>query len=596
MTLEHLEDRLVPTGTAQIALNIGAANPIITASPSQMVPVFIDISNISTGGGAGGIGSGSYYVKYDPTVLSINETTVAPGTTGSDIQLGSLLSSLSAAYGLSTAAGYTPGIVAIGLSHGTSTFLTGTPSGHLIELDFHVIPGAVPAGGETTLLDLVPQSGVGKTTNQTDSSISNKYTLTPALGTYCRALTQPGILTPSTLPTADSDTADAAIQINYANNSAVVTGTADTYNIAPNNGNFAPGTMNVAASGGVLGNDTTTSSGGKGTMTAQAADAGAAALPIATVGITSATETGNTVTVTTSAAHTYAPGEEIAISGVSQAGYNGKFVIGSVLSSTQFTYTATAAGLSNGTGGIVYNTTAYTETTANGGVVTLNGDGSFTYAAASGFTGQDTFNYKAMDAQSGTASTSTAVTVNVGAMLTMPHQNEAAGSTFTIPINIASANPANSGGLTQAVIAINYDAEQVESDRCGGRRADSGGLERFQQQHHQSGSDFDFDIEYRVVRELGADHLDGAWLAGGADVPGVGRREPVTVSSTSPMRLRHQPRNWWQARWRCRSRLRRWTTPTSRKTSRGRLTAWSHCQAARLPPEPRRRSRQTWRQ
>ena len=88
MTLEHLEDRLVPTGTAQIALDIGAANPIITASPSQMVPVFIDISNISSGGGAGGIGSGNYYVKYDPTVLSINETTVAPGTAGSDIRAG----------------------------------------------------------------------------------------------------------------------------------------------------------------------------------------------------------------------------------------------------------------------------------------------------------------------------------------------------------------------------------------------------------------------------------------------------------------------------------------------------------------------------
>ena len=83
--------------TAKVSLNIGAATPVFAASPAQVVPVFIDISNISpASGGAGGIGSGSYYVKYDPTVLSINETTVAPGTTGSDIQLGSLLSSLSA--------------------------------------------------------------------------------------------------------------------------------------------------------------------------------------------------------------------------------------------------------------------------------------------------------------------------------------------------------------------------------------------------------------------------------------------------------------------------------------------------------------------
>ena len=67
-----------------------------------------------------------------------------------------------------------------------------------------------------------------------------------------------------------------------------------------------------------------------------------------------------------------------------------------------------------------------------------------------------------MDAASGTASTSTPVTVNVGAVLTIPHQNEAVGSTFTIPINIASANPANSGGLTQAIIAINYDPTKLK--------------------------------------------------------------------------------------------------------------------------------------
>ena len=159
-------------------------------------------------------------------------------------------------------------------------------------------------------------------------------------------MTQPGILTPSTLPTADSDPADAAIQINFANNSAVVTGNADTYNIAPNNGNFAPGTMNVTAANGVLANDTTVIGANTTVPTAvQLSDAGATTLPISTVAITSATETGNTVTVTT-AAHTYVPGEEVTISGVSQAGYNGKFLIGSILSNTQFTYTAAASGLS----------------------------------------------------------------------------------------------------------------------------------------------------------------------------------------------------------------------------------------------------------
>jgi len=55
----------------------------IAAARSTTVPVFIDAGPFTDG--AGGVQSGTFYVRYDPAVLSINETT--------DIQLGALLAS-----------------------------------------------------------------------------------------------------------------------------------------------------------------------------------------------------------------------------------------------------------------------------------------------------------------------------------------------------------------------------------------------------------------------------------------------------------------------------------------------------------------------
>ena len=59
--------------------------------------------------------------------------------------------------------------------------------------------------------------------------------------------------------------------------------------------------------------------------------------------VTSLSETGNVVTVTnavpTSANTNFLPGEYVSISGVTTSGYNGTFIINSVLSATQFTYT-----------------------------------------------------------------------------------------------------------------------------------------------------------------------------------------------------------------------------------------------------------------
>ena len=64
-----------------------------------------------------------------------------------------------------------------------------------------------------------------------------------------------------------------------------------------------------------------------------------------------ATEATNTVTITTTAAHGFGVGESVTIAGVGVAGYNGTFVVTSVLSSTKFTYTDATAGLAASGGG-----------------------------------------------------------------------------------------------------------------------------------------------------------------------------------------------------------------------------------------------------
>ena len=374
--VEQLEDRVVPAGTTNAFLNAGPSLTNIAAARSATVPVFIDAGTLT--GGAGGIQSGTFYVKYDPAVLTIDETT--------DIKLGSLLSGFpSGTYTVSSAAGFGSGTVGVGITHATSTFYTGTAGGHLVEIDFHVLQ-TIPVG-QSTLLDLVP-SIPGHQTVLADQS-GAKYTLTPAPTTYAGSLTQTGALTPATLNPADTDPADATIQVIAKTPAVTPTAANDTYAMAPNNGSF-PSTMTVTGlANGVLANDTDAS----GPMNA------------VLVG-------GSTITVGT----------------------------------------ATINGVP---------TTTYTQNTAHGSV-TLNAvDGSFSYTPAANFTGLDSFTYQAVDALSNTASATATVTIQVGGLESIP-QNLALdasnpSNTVTVPVNIANPDPANSGGLVTAIIAINYD-------------------------------------------------------------------------------------------------------------------------------------------
>ena len=70
--------------------------------------------------------------------------------------------------------------------------------------------------------------------------------------------------------------------------------------------------------------------------------------------ITSAAESGSTVTITAATTTGLFSGDLTTISGVGVAGYNGSFIVASVLSPTSFTYTDSSTGLAASSGGTVF--------------------------------------------------------------------------------------------------------------------------------------------------------------------------------------------------------------------------------------------------
>ena len=511
MRVEQLEDRLVPTaGTAKVFLNVGTvATPsnTITAARGTIVPVFIDFNSI-TAGSSGGLGAGTFYVLYDPTVLSISETFASVNaptpSVGADIKLGSLISTPSLNYSVVPASGFAAGVVAIGLNHSGTTFLSGSPTGHLIELDFHVVSSA-PSIGFTTLLDF--QTTYSDANNSLHgSNIHDKgaqlYGLTPSPGQYAKltsqsALTQSGALIPNSstnhFTPNDADATDAAIQIIQSGTVHTPTAVADTYSMAPNTPSFYttmavagvtnPGSTasnNEGPLNGVLANDTNaapmysvlTGSGVTNTV-----------LPPSFDTINGLTESGMVVTVSTSHADNFMPGQAIIISGVGTSGYNSPTVGGVTIPfeiatvdpvNQLFTYVNSVSngipvmGLGPDAGGAgafastPAATTIYSANTPNGTVSLNSADGTFAYTPSPGYTGTDTFTYQSVDAASNTASANTTVTIYVGGVLNMPQvglgsATAAIGDTVVVPVNILNPNVVNSGGLGNVTIAINYD-------------------------------------------------------------------------------------------------------------------------------------------
>src|SRR5579864_1328950 len=112
----------------------------------------------------------------------------------------------------------------------------------------------------------------------------------------------------------------------------------------------------------------TFNAGGVGGLGSAHATVDQAVVPVDSNLIASATEAGTTATITTVGAHNFIAGNQVTITGVGVSGYNGTFIIGSVINTacspgptcpTQFTYTA-PSGLASSSGG-----------TANIGLVVL---------------------------------------------------------------------------------------------------------------------------------------------------------------------------------------------------------------------------------
>ncbi len=335
-------------GKSLVSLNVGAGITSITASPTGTVSVFIDFDNhLATGtstGSNGSVASGSFYVLYDPAVLSISETASSVGT---DIKLGTLFTGSPAnAYTLAPAAGFSTGVVAINLNHNSSSpFLGVGLAGHLIEIDFHVLQMA--ALNNSTLLDLqshfVDAGNNGHNTNILDKG-NLSYALTPVPSQYAglpsaNTLTQAGALKPTQFTPGDTDTADVSVQFVAGSPSRTPTTQSDSYSMAPNTGDFTT-TMTVGGlANGVLGNDTATLNGPLNAVLTSGVT-GSTTITPQSLNVSTATETGNVVTITTASTGTFVRRCGGDNSRASAAVTTARMPIATVLSSTQFTYTA----------------------------------------------------------------------------------------------------------------------------------------------------------------------------------------------------------------------------------------------------------------
>ena len=110
----------------------------------------------------------------------------------------------------------------------------------------------------------------------------------------------------------------------------------------------------VVGQGGVYNSGGSTYGGGGGNLGYGNAGGGRSAIQTTIAAtITTATGSGTSVTYTTNSAHGLYANQPVVISNLSPSGYNGTFIVASILSSTQFTVVNTTTGASSGTGTIV---------------------------------------------------------------------------------------------------------------------------------------------------------------------------------------------------------------------------------------------------
>jgi len=137
------------------------------------------------------------------------------------------------------------------------------------------------------------------------------------------------------------------------------------------------------------------------------------------------------------------------------------------------------------------------------GSFTVNSNGSFTYTPNTGYLGADSFTYQASD---GYALATGTVNLTVTARLSIPtNLNGQRGKTVVVPVNLDNPNPAGSGGVIAASLALQYDPTVLTFSSV------------------QSGSDYPspspWDLESTVNQASG---LMGITLANQAGSPNAG--------------------------------------------------------------------------
>jgi len=163
---------------------------------------------------------------------------------------------------------------------------------------------------------------------------------------------------------------------------------------------------------------------------------------------TGATESGSTVTITTTTANNFINGQDVEIGSVGVTGYNGTFTITSIVSPTQFTYTALTSGLAASGGGAASSDTGVRQCGLVDSAATLLNDGTVLVA------GGDYVEFLGQSSQQAFIYTPTGATWTQVPPMNVPR--ELPGIT-----KLPSGDVLLSGGVTAASAACPTDSGEI---------------------------------------------------------------------------------------------------------------------------------------